>query len=233
MEPRDLADVVLVPAAARIVDGYLSELESRLRAGRRVRKEIVLEIADGLTCAVEEHMQRGQPADAAARTAVAELGEPRTLAAAFAGQLGSAAAHRLGAGLVVTGPLVGLTWVAAYATAGLNWSSQIVNVLSAMPQYPLILAVTVPAAMIAITGSGRAATHLVVPARVVTAAAIVAVIGCVAGDLSLLSAAVFGRNLIASGPAGLVAVAMAASVVRLSAVTWAGRRIARLRAGVN
>jgi hypothetical protein len=233
MEPHNLAGAGLAPAAVDIVGGYLAELDSHLPAGRRARKEILVEIADGLTCAVEEHLRAGQSAEAAARAAMAEFGDPRTVAAAFTRQLGPTAAHRLGAGLVLTGPLVGLTWVAAFATAGLNWSSQIVNVLSAMPQYPLILAVTVPAAMVALTGSGWAARHLVVPPRVVTGAAIVAAIGCVAGDLSLLSAAILGRNLTAAGPASLLALAIAASVVRLSAAGWAGRRIARLRAGVN
>jgi hypothetical protein len=67
----------LAPAAARIVGVCLAELEARLLAGRRARKEILLEIADGLTCAVEEHMQRGLSAEAAACTAVAEFGDPR------------------------------------------------------------------------------------------------------------------------------------------------------------
>jgi hypothetical protein len=233
MEPRNLADAGLTPAAIDIVSRYLAELESHLPAGRRVRKEILVEIADGLTCAIEEHLRAGQSAEAAARAAMAEFGDSRMVAVAFSRQLAATAAHRLGAGLVLTGPLVGLTWVAAFATAGLNWSSQIVNVLSAMPQYPLILAVTVPAAIVAITGSGWAARHLVVPPRVVAGAAIVAAIGCVAGDLSLLSTAVLGRNLIAAGPASLIALAIAASVIRLSAAGWAGRRIGRLRAGVN
>jgi hypothetical protein len=233
MEPRNLAEVGLAPAAVDIVGGYLVELASHLPAGRRARKEILAEVADGLTCAVENHLRAGRSGEAAARAAVAEFGDPRTVAAAFIRQLGPVVAHRLGAGLVLTGPLVGLTWVAAYATAGLDWWSQIVNVLSAMPQYPLILAVTVPAAMVAITGSGWAARHLVVPPRVVTGAAIVAAIGCVAGDLSLLSAAILSRNLIAAGPASPIVLAIAASLVRLSAAVWAGRRIARLRAAVN
>ena len=232
MEPRDLAGVGLAPDADRIISAWLADLDRQLPAGRRARREILLEIADGLSCAVEEHTEQGQSAEAAARAAVAELGDPRTVAAAFTRQLGATAAHRLGAGLVLTGPLVGLTWVAAYAMAGADWSSRIVNVLSAMPQYPLILAVTVPAAMIAITGAGWAARHMVIPPRVVTSAALVAAIGCVAGDLSLLSAAILGRHLIAD-PGSLAAVAIAASVVRLSAVGWAGRRIARLRAGLN
>jgi hypothetical protein len=229
MERRDVADADV--AAARIVGAFLTELDSCLLAGRRARREIMLELADGLSCAGEQHGQRGLSAEQAARAAVAEFGDPRTVAAAFNRQLGVRAAHRLGAGLVLSGPLVGLTWVAAYARAGLDWPSRIVHVFSAMPLYPLILVVTVPAAMVAFAGSGPAARHLSVPPRVATGAAIVAVMGCVAGDLSLISAAVLGRELVAVGPASLLAVAMAASVGRLSAVAWVGRRIARLRVG--
>jgi hypothetical protein len=220
----------LAPAVAHIIAGYLAELESHLPAGRRARREILLEIADGLGCAVAERTEQGQSVEEAARTAMAAFGDSRTVAAAFTRQLGPRAAHRLGAGLVLTGPLVGLTWVVSYATAGQDWSSQILDVLSAMPQYPLILAVTVPAAMIATTGAGWAARHLDVPPRVVTGAAIVAAVGCVAGDLSLLVAAMLSHNLTATS---LTALAMAASVVRLSAAGWAGRRIALLRAGVH
>jgi hypothetical protein len=148
-------------------------------------------------------------------------------------QLGPAAAHRLGVGLVLTGPVVGLTWVAAYAGNAADWQSQIVNVLSAMPQYPLILAITVPAALIAATGAGWPGRYLTVPSRVVTGAALVAAFGCVAGDVSLLSAALLSHHLNAAGPVAVIAAAIAVSVVRLSAAGWAGRRIARLRAGVN
>jgi hypothetical protein len=231
MEPRDLAGVAFAPAD-RIIGAWLAELDSQLPAGRRARREILLEIGDGLRCAIEARVGQGQSAEPAARAAVAELGDSHTVAVAFACQLGVASAHRLGIGLVLSGPLVGLTWVAAYATAGSHWSSQISSVLSAMPQYPPILAVTVPAAIVASTGSGRAAPYLAVPPRVVTAAALVAAIGCVAGDLSLLAAAIFGPNLVA-GPGILAAMGIAASIARLSAAGWTGRRIARLRAAVN
>ena len=229
MDPRDLDTLDLDPAATQIIRGYLSELEARLPAGRRARTQILTEIADGLACATAEHTDRGESPRAAANAAITEFGDPRTLAAAFTRQLGPAMAHRIGVGFVVTGPLVGLIWVSAHATAGLDWQSQVVSVLSAMPLYPLILAITVPAAMIAITGSGWAARHLAVPQRVVTGAAMVAAIGCVAGDLSLLSAAVLGQLPVPAAPVNLILIAAPASVMRLSAAGWAGRRIAQLR----
>jgi hypothetical protein len=231
MDPHDLDALNLDPTATQIIGGYLGELESRLPAGRRARIQILTEIADGLACATEQHTGRGESPQAAAHAAITEFGDPRAMAAAFTRQLGPATAHRIGVGLVVTGPLVGLIWVSANATAGLDWQSQIVSVLSSMPLYPLILAITVPASMIAITGSGWAARHLAVPPRVVTGAAMVAAIGCVAGDLSLLSAAVVGHLPVPAAPVNLIAAAV--SVVRLSAAGWAGRRIAQLRTAVN
>lgn len=228
MEPRHLTGLGLPPIGPDIAREWLVELDTQLPPlRRRRRREILLELADGLACGIEERTRRGQPVEAAARAAVAELGDPRIVAAAFARQRGATATHRLGLGLILTGPFVGLTWVVAYANAGLPWPSQIAHVLSTMPQYPPILAVTVAAAFIAITAAGWPARYLVVPPRVVSSAAMVAVIGCMAGDLSLVSVALLGGGG-GSGP-GVLAVAIAASIARLTTAGWAGWRIARLR----
>jgi hypothetical protein len=233
MDARDLTRAGLAPPAAQLISGYLADLDAHLPAGPRIRKAILLELADGLSCAVTERVRAGQsPADAA-QAAIAESGDPNTVAAAFARQLGLTASHRLGLGLVLTGPLVGLSWVVASTTAGPDWLARILQVLAAMPQFPLILPVTVLTAMLAITGSGRAARLVTLPGHVVTGAALIAVIGCVMADVSLLTTALLSHRLTSSGAGGLPAIAVAASMVRLSAVALAGRRIARLRAGAN
>jgi hypothetical protein len=218
------------PAAADVISGYLTTLGSRLPPGRRYRARILAEIADGLACAVAERTSAGVAPAVAACCAVAEFGDPRELAGAFARQRGAVTAHRLGMALVATGPLVGLTWVAAYATgeAGLLW--QAAGLLSALPQLALAVAVAVPAAIIAATGAGWAARRVRVPVRVVTGAALVAAIGCVTGDLSLLLTALLDHRPSGAGPVGLIVVAAVASVLRLSAAGWAGRRVAWLRA---
>lgn len=232
MEPADVAPADIGSTAERIIGAWLGELDACLPAGRRARRDIRREISDGLRCAVDERMERGQSAERAARAAVTEFGDPRAVASAFAGQLGTTSAHQLGVGLVLSGPFIGLTWVAAYATAGPGWLSRIGSVLSAMPQYLPILAVTVPASILAIAGSGWAARHVAIPASMATAAALIASIGCVVGDLSLLSATILGHGSIA-GPPIMAPIAIAASTVRLSAAGWAGQRIARLRAAAN
>jgi hypothetical protein len=221
------------PAAMLVLANYLSELDSRLPAGRRARRQILDEISDGLACAIEEQMVAGTPAVQATRAALAEFGDPRALAMAFSRQRAPAAAHRLGTGLIFTGPVVGFVWLAAYATTGPDWQSRVASLLSAIPQFPFILAITVPSAMIAVTGAGRASRYIATSRRLATGAALVAATGCVAGDLSLLSATILGRGLASPGPTNLLVVAAIASVIRLNAAGWAGLRIARLRAAEN
>jgi hypothetical protein len=102
-----------------------------------------------------------------------------------------------------------------------------------VPPLALILGLTIPAAIVASTGAGWAARRLSVPGQAVTAAAIVASIGCMAGDLSLLLATIAGHGPAAAGPAPMTAVAVTASTLRLSAAAWAGRRVARLRAAAH
>ncbi len=231
MDTHDLNSLGLEPSAARVVDEYLAVFASYLPVGRRVRAGILAEIADGLVSATEVRTARGDPAQAAATEAVVEVGDPRKLAIAFAGQLGPAAAHRLGVGLVLTGPLVGLMWVTARTVGGSDWLSRIVDALSAIPLYLPILVVTVPAAVLAFTGSGRCAQRRALPPRLVTGAALAAAIGCVAGDLSLLTAAASHPTSL-HGPV-VSALAVLVSVVRLSAAAGAGNRIRRLRAAAS
>ena len=228
MDTVDLSPLGLEPAAARVVSDYLTVLGAHLPVGRRARAGILTEIADGLACAIEARTARGEPADRAAASAVADLGDPRRLALNFAGQLGPAAAHRLGLALVVSGPLVGLIWVAAHPAGGSDWPARVGAMLATVPLYPPILAVTVPAAVVAGAGAGWFARRRPVPRRLATGAALVAAIGCVAGDLSLLTVAAVSHPG-GSHPPALVVLAAVASVVRLSGASWAGRRILRLR----
>jgi hypothetical protein len=226
MDPRDLNTAGIDPAAAVVIGGYLTTLESGLPIGRRQRARILAEVADGLISTMLANADAGSTPEDAAREAVTEFGDPRLLATEFARQLGPVCAHWIGVGLVATGPLVGLTWLAASA-------AQLTSLLSALPPLALILSLTIPAAIVAITGAGWAARRLSVPGRAVTAAAIVASIGCMAGDLSLLLATIAGHGPAAAGPAHMTAVAVAASTLRLSAAAWASRRVARLRAAAH
>jgi hypothetical protein len=223
---------VLDPAARPAIAGYLADLAAGLPCGGSARAAIVAEVGDGLVDAVQARVDKGVAPIVAARIAVAEFGDARSLAAGFASELAAAAAHRIGLGLVVSGPVVGTVWVAAYAArSGLGWWEQLAALRSALPVYALILAVTVPAAVLAaVAGSGRLSCSVPVGMRGAAGAALVAAVGCVAGDAALLT------SLAVSAGSGWTALAWAGgavSAMRLSGAAVAGRRCARLRAAAG
>lgn len=227
MEPRDLR-LELPAAAADVLGGYLTTLDAGLPVGRRDRAAIIAEVGDGLASAVDAKLDRGADPDVAARQAVAEFGDPGDLAHQFASQLMLAHAHRLGGWLLLSGPVVGGAWIAAVtATGSGSWTARISETLAAVAYYPLVLAITVPAAIVALAAGGRLAWRLPLPAGLVTGAVVVATLGCVLGDVSLLATFL----LAGEQPIGSVAVvALLASVGRLGVTALAGRRVLLLRA---
>jgi hypothetical protein len=212
--------------AAWIVDDYLATVAALLPAGSRVRHHMLAEIGDGLACAVDAHLADGAVPRQAARAAVVEFGDPRRLAGSLAHELAPATARRTGARLLVTGPLVGLIWVAAYRTGSPNWLSNVVAVLSSVPVLPLVLLVAVPAALVAVAGPGLLARRLTLPPGLVPIAAIIATSAVVLGDATLI-----GTTLIhGRGTSALIGAAILVSVVRASLAGVAMRRIVRLLA---
>jgi len=197
------------------VDEYLRALRDALPASDRVKRSIVAEVGDGLYCSVEAHRRRGLGSADAARAAVAEFGDPRQLAADFARQLTSAAARRTGQALVLTGPLIGLTWAIAFDERA-HWFSNVVGLLETVPLLPLALVVGIPAAVFASQASrpGGGAT------------AIVAAIAAVSGDALLL-----GWLLAHTSTAtAMLLLAAGMSVARAAMATARVHRLARLRA---
>ncbi|MEV6867845.1 hypothetical protein AB0M44_43540 [Streptosporangium subroseum] len=76
------------------------------------------ELADGLTDTYDDHLARCGNPDAAARAALADFGDADTICAAFVRACpGRTTARRL----LLTGPLVGLSW-AATLVAGQAWT---------------------------------------------------------------------------------------------------------------
>lgn len=229
MDPVDLTPATWDPQARTAAAGYLRALAAGLPLARRTRAAVLAEVADGLACAVEAHVAAGAQPAAAARLAIAEFGDPRELAAQLAAEIAGSHARRVGVGLVATGPLVGLSWVAAFAAAdGTSWWAQVGVLMPAVQVYPLVLAVSVPAALVAATGGARLAGRFRVGPRVAAGAAALAAAGCIAGDVALLG----GLAGIRSGPGWTAALACAAvaSLFRLSVAAVAGRRCLLLRA---
>jgi hypothetical protein len=219
----------LPAAAAATVDDYLATFAACLPATRRAKTRIVAEISDGLVSTVDSLVAGGSTAADAARAAVTEFGDPRWLAAEFAAQLTPLSAHRTGVALLVTGPAVGLMWASAYGATLGDWTAKINAVLARIALFPLVLAIVIPAAVLAAGGTGVLARRLAIPPGWAGTAAILAGCGCVIADASLVVTTVAAaRPGTASG--GLLAVAVGVSTIRACLAGLATRRIVRLRA---
>lgn len=215
----------LDPAARRVLDGYLAELDAALAGPKPARAAIVAEVADGLTEATAAHQRRGlAPADAAG-AAVAEFGDAHLIAAGFGAELAAQTGRRVGLGLLATGPLVGLTWLATALTNATAIGQQPPAGLVLVPAlFTAILVVAVPAAVVSVLAAGRLARWLPTSPRLVPTAAGLAAALCIAGDLLLL-AGLLAWTVTLGGLAWPLAVTAAtASAMRL---TLSGRAVRR------
>ena len=117
--------------AAQVLGDYQTAVAAGLAGSRRARTAIIAEIVDGLLEATRAYQTGGLTAQAAAEAAVGEFGDPRDLARMLVAERAGAAAHRVGLGLVLTGPLVGGLWLVAWMShSGLGWLDQIGALLS-------------------------------------------------------------------------------------------------------
>jgi len=229
----DLLEQVADPIARGRLHGYLSTVAADLPGSARSRHDILAEVTDGLLECYQEHRADGQSPARAAESAVAGFGDPHRLASGFAGVLAGRAAHRIGLGLVLTGPAVGAAWVAAFAgRTGSDWATQV----AAMPSVVPGLAVAVPAALLAALGTGGTAyrrplrvlsRHLPLPPRAAATLALVATAGCVAADTGLLFG-LFGWALAGTAWTPLALLAGTASLVRLTVAAMCARQVGTL-----
>jgi hypothetical protein len=191
----------------------------------------VAELEDGLWTATTAHHTGGLLPEQAATAAVAEFGDPHTVAAGFGPELAAATGRRVGLTLLATGPLVGSCWLLLTA-ATWRWSGQeppvALGLVAAL--VGLVLVVAVPAAVLSVAVSDRLSRWLPTGPQVGATAAAVAASACVAGDLvllgGLLASAVLAGGL--AWPAALLAAG--ASSTRLSLAGRAARRCLAARA---
>ena len=219
------------PTAQHLVDAYLAELSGRLAGDASARAAIVAELEDGLWAAIAARQARGLPPEEAARAAVAEFGEPRTVAAGFGPELAAATGRRVGLGLLATGPLVGTSWLLLVAATWWRAGREPPAALGLVATLVgLVLAVAIPAAVLSVALSGRLSRWLPAGPRSAATTAAAAAGACVAGDLVLL-AALLASTMFAGGvawPAALLAAG--ASSLRLSLAGRAARRCLAARA---
>jgi len=215
----------------RVVGSYLAELADQLGRPSAARAAIVAELEDGLWTATIAHQTRGLPPEEAARTAVAEFGDPHTVAAGFGPELAAATGRRVALALLTTGPLVGSCWLLLGA-ATWRWTGRELPAALGLvvALVGLVLVVAVPAAVLSVAVSGRLSRWLPTGPQVGATAAAVAASACVVGDLlllgGLLAAAVLTGGL--AWPAALLAAGV--SSTRLSLAGRAARRCLAARA---
>jgi hypothetical protein len=218
------------PDPAAVLRDYLTRLAAGLPGSRRTRAAVLAEFADGLIEATDARVAGGMARGPAVRAAVAEFGDPDELARMLAAEQAGTTAHRVGLGLVLTGPLVGLVWLAAWATAnGLGWLDEIPALVSRFPALVALLGLGIPAAVLAtLTGAGPLVRRLAVAPRRAAGLAMLAAGAAVAGDTTLLTGVALAHGLAGGWSWPLVA-AVAVSLTRLTAAGTAARRCARLR----
>jgi hypothetical protein len=214
---------ILEPAARAVVVAYLEAFRAGLppAAAARRRADIVAEIGDGLVDDVQARIGRGAPPREAADRAIEEFGDPCRLADAFAEDLAATAARRTGGALILSGPIVGLVWLLAIASTGPLQALH--DLWGRVPLYPLVLLVSVPAAVVGHGLPGRPPST-----RVALRCALVAGLGCATGDVLLLVAALHAGGALHAGLGVLMLLAVAGSCLRLGLVATAVSRCGRL-----
>jgi hypothetical protein len=227
--------------ASPAVERYLAEVTARLPGPARAQAGIVAELRSGLLDAVDANRSAGQPPAQAAAAAVSEFGDPAAIAAAFRAEIAASQARRVAVILLVTGPLVGLLWIAEAVAShlglrfGLPWPWTAPS--PGLHLGPLLVAVTVAVtawgAMVGIATTGRLTRWLPARPRRAPTAAVVAGFGAIGADglgLVLLAAQ------LATAPGklspGLAAAAAAASLSRLVVAGRGARRCLALRASL-
>jgi hypothetical protein len=215
-------DADLDVGAAAVIDAYLAELTGRLPTYAPLAADVRAELRADLVETTMALVPESASAVVAARTATAQFGEVEYLAAAFRPELAVRQARRMGWTLLVSGPLVGASWL----TTVFLTASNPATVWRWLPlvTVPLLL-VGAPATVLTVASTGRLTRWLRPPAGLTSGA--VAVAGLTAGtlDVFLLLGSAALLLLPVPAPSPLVALAAAASLARLVLV---GRAAVRL-----
>jgi hypothetical protein len=217
------------PTNRDAVADYLAAVTAQLLGPAAVRIAVTDELRDGLLEALETHQARGCSQAEATTAAIAEFGDPDTVAAAFGPELGAVQARRVAVGLLVTGPLIGLAWIAAVVVNALPpWRHQLIGPWLVLPLVGVALAVAGPALGLTVAATGRLGRRLgpvVHWATLPPTAAAVAALAAVAADLTLVGI-ITGHALTSPGSPVWAPVVLAASA-SLTRVTVAGRAARR------
>jgi hypothetical protein len=166
------------------VADYVADLASRLRGPRGRRRRILDEIADGLLEAVSDRRAAGYSDEEAESSAVRRFGEPPVVAEAFREELLAASARRVCGWLLITGPIVGATWLLALSIT--PWEAGLASFLASVPVAPAV-GTFVLMGLIVLARTGRLGRWIgdLHPLRARNAARVLAG-GCVVVDATMI-----------------------------------------------
>ncbi len=230
------------PSAGRAVEGYLAEVTARLPGSARARTGIAAELRSGLLDATDAHRSAGLPPAQAAQAAIREFGDPAQVAVGFRAEIAANQARRVAVTLLVTGPLVGLLWIATAAASHLGvrlalpwpWTGLSPGLSISVYLVAVAAGVTAWAAILGIATPGRLTRWRPARPRRAPPAAAVAGFGAVSADglgLALLAAELaVAPGRLAPVPA---AAAAAASLVRMMLARRAARQCLAIRASLT
>ncbi len=229
------------PGAGPAVEGYLAEVTARLPGPARAQTGIVAELRSGLLDATDAHRSAGLRPAQAALAAIHEFGDPVQVAGAFRAEIAARQARRAAVTLLVTGPAVGLLWIATAVASHLGiplappwpWTGLSPGLSVSLYLIAVAVVVTAWAATVGIATTGRLTRWLPARPRRAPTAAVVAGFGAVGADglgLALLAA----QLAVAPGRLSPVpaAAATAASLARMMLARRAARQCLAIRASL-
>lgn len=214
------------PQRPEPVTSYLIAIDTGIPRWLRNRRAALDELADGLDDAISDYRTRGLSLDEAAKRAVSESGPPSLIADAFTDVLSARHARRTVLALLVSGPLIGVAWLAALVPG----SPPVVLLAQIPPLGPVIfVSIIMSALTLLVTGpaSLRPSRPLQRPHRFAALACACAVIG----DLLMLGTAIITAVTVPGELAGYPLLgAVALSLTRLVITQRIARRdLARAR----
>lgn len=228
--------------AGPAAESYLAEVTALLPGPARAQAGIVAELRSGLLDAADAHWSAGLPPALATAAAIGEFGDPALVAAGFRTEIAASQARRVAVALLVTGPLVGLLWIATAVTSHLGisfappwqWTGLSPGLGAGLRLVAVAVGVTAFAAIAGIATTGRLTRWL--PARPRRAPTAAAVAGFSAVGADGLGLALLAAQL-ATAPGRLspvlASVAAAASLARLMLARRAARNCLATRASLT
>ena len=210
---------VLARAGVAVIDRHMDRLAAVLGPRDRAAEDLLDELRDGVLASAERRSAAGVPAIAAARAALAELGDVADLLPALTADLLAARAHACARVMLRTGPVAATIWVGALVIGPATlWSAA---GWPAVP--PLVGAGVLTTAACALVAVGAARGAGAARARLAHRSALAATI---AGSLTDLGAVCVAASWLAAG--GHARAWPAATAAALVAVLFSSGRIVLL-----